>query len=48
VRDTGLVLNTLAGGRVTGAIVEADRLGVLQQIGAVPKDLTAPRPGERR
>jgi predicted ester cyclase len=43
VRDTGLVLYTFAGGKVVGAIIETDRLGVLQQIGVVPADLTAGR-----
>jgi len=43
VQDTGLVLYTLANGKVVAAIVETDRLGVLQQIGVVPADLTAGR-----
>jgi predicted ester cyclase len=43
VHDTGLVLYTFARGRVVAAIIETDRLGVLQQIGVVPKDLSAPR-----
>ena len=43
VHDTGLVLYTLANGKVVAAIVETDRLGVLQQIGIVPADLTARR-----
>jgi predicted ester cyclase len=37
--DTGLVLYTFANGKVVNAIVETDRLGVLQQIGVIPKDL---------
>ncbi|MET0555179.1 MAG: ester cyclase [Vicinamibacteria bacterium] len=43
VHDTGLVLYTFARGRVVEAIIETDRLGVLQQIGVVPKELSAPR-----
>lgn len=39
VRDTGIVIYTLAGGRVAGAALETDRLGVLQQIGVLPADL---------
>jgi predicted ester cyclase len=48
VHDTGLVLYTFAGGKVVGAIIETDRLGVLQQIGVVPADLTAGKAAERR
>jgi predicted ester cyclase len=48
VHDTGLVLYTFAGGKVAGAIIETDRLGVLQQIGVVPADLTAGRKGVER
>jgi predicted ester cyclase len=47
VHDTGLVLYRFAKGKVVSAIVETDRLGVLQQIGIVPADLTA-RTVERR
>jgi steroid delta-isomerase-like uncharacterized protein len=43
VHDTGLVLYTFADGKVVDAVIETDRLGVLQQIGVVPKDLSAPR-----
>lgn len=39
VRDTGLVLYRFAGGKVMSAVVETDRLGVLQQIGVLPADL---------
>jgi steroid delta-isomerase-like uncharacterized protein len=43
VHDTGLVLYRFARGKVTNAVVETDRLGVLQQIGAIPKDMAALR-----
>lgn len=43
VRTTGLVLYTFARGKVVGAVIETDRLGVLQQIGVLPADLTAGR-----
>jgi predicted ester cyclase len=36
VKTTGIVIYQLAGGKVTHAWLETDRLGVLQQIGAVP------------
>lgn len=48
VRDTGLVLYTLANGKVVAAIVETDRLGVLQQIGVIPTDMTAGRKAVER
>jgi steroid delta-isomerase-like uncharacterized protein len=48
VHDTGLVLYTFAGGQVVNATVETDRLGVLQQIGVVPADLTAGRKAVER
>lgn len=41
VTDTGMAFYRLAGGKVVRAWVETDRLGVLQQIGVVPADLTA-------
>jgi predicted ester cyclase len=43
VHDTGLVLYTFEGGKVAAAVVETDRLGVLQQIGAIPADMAALR-----
>jgi predicted ester cyclase len=43
VHDTGLVLYTFANGKVVAAIVETDRLGVLQQIGVIPTDMAALR-----
>jgi predicted ester cyclase len=48
VHDTGLVLYTFAEGQVVAAIVETDRLGVLQQIGVLPADLTAGRKAVER
>ena len=43
VTDTGMAFYRLERGRVVRAWVETNRLGVLQQIGAVPADLGAPR-----
>jgi len=43
VHDSGLVLYRLANGKVVAAVVETDRLGVLQQIGVIPTDMAALR-----
>jgi predicted ester cyclase len=40
VHDSGLVLYRFANGKVAAAVVETDRLGVLQQIGVIPTDMT--------
>ena len=39
VTDAGIAIYTLRDGRVVSAALQTDRLGVLQQIGALPADL---------
>jgi steroid delta-isomerase-like uncharacterized protein len=43
VTDTGMAFYRLKDGKVVRAWVETDRLGVLQQVGAIPSDVGAPR-----
>jgi steroid delta-isomerase-like uncharacterized protein len=39
VKDTGIAIYVFKDGKVLASILETDRLGVLQQIGLIPRDL---------
>jgi hypothetical protein len=43
VTDTGITIYRFEGGQLAQAWLQTDRLGVLQQIGVVPADLTLQR-----